>query len=58
MNSLKARLKSEDKRYKKYYGIKDIYNIKNYDIIIDTSDMIINQGNKAVEKAILKFLKN
>ncbi|MEM2932613.1 MAG: nucleoside monophosphate kinase [Candidatus Pacearchaeota archaeon] len=31
------RMQSDKKRYKKYYNIKNIYDIKGYDIIIDTS---------------------
>jgi cytidylate kinase len=55
MRALKERLKSDVKRYKKYYGIKNIYDLKNYDIIIDTSDMSRGQMKKAVLNAILKF---
>ena len=47
--------KSDVRRYSKIYGIKDVYGLKNYDIIVDTSDFSINQMGKAVEKAILDF---
>lgn len=31
------RIENDKYRYKKYYGIKNIFDIKNYDIILDTS---------------------
>ena len=55
--ALKERLKSDIKRYKKYYGIKSLYGIKNYDIILDTSKMSIKESEKAVEKAVLTYTK-
>ncbi len=36
------RKRSEIKRYQKYYGI-DSYDIKNYDIVIDTTDLTIDE---------------
>jgi len=55
IKSLKERLKSDVRRYKKHYGLSNIYALKNYDIIIDTSDMPISEMNRAVERAILRF---
>ena len=56
VKKIKEREKSDIKRYKKIYGIKNAYNLKNYDIIIDTSDMSIRDMEKAVEKAVLRFI--
>ncbi len=53
--SLKERTKSDIKRYSKLYGIKNVYNLKNYDIIVDTSDFSINEMKKKVEEALKKF---
>jgi predicted cytidylate kinase len=47
------RMNSEKKRYKKYYGI-DFPNEKDFDLVIDTTDMSINE---VVEK-ILRNLPN
>ncbi len=49
------RMKSDIKRYKKLYDVNP-YNIGNYDIILDTSDMTMEETQKAVERAILKFI--
>lgn len=54
---MKGRMKSEQLRYRKYYGIKNLYDLKNYDIVIDTSDMTIEEERKAVLSAILGFKK-
>lgn len=50
--ALVERERSDSKRYKKYYGL-DCSDLKNYDIIIDTSDI---PAEKVVEK-ILEFLR-
>ena len=55
IKSLKNRLKSDIKRYRKIYGIKNYYDIKNYDIVIDTSYLTICQMNNAVLNAISKY---
>jgi cytidylate kinase len=52
---IKKRIIRTSWRYKKYYGLKNIYDLKNYDIIIDTSDMDMGQMKKAVLNAVLKF---
>jgi len=51
------RVKSDVKRYKNLYGI-DPYKIENYDIIIDTSDMSMDEMDIAVERAILRFIED
>ena len=40
---LKKRIESDKKRYKKYYGI-DCYERKNYDLVIDTTTISIEQA--------------
>ena len=50
--NIKKRKDSENKRYKKYYGI-DYEDEENYDLIINTTDI---SAKKVVDK-ILKFLK-
>lgn len=57
LKALKERLKSDVKRYKRYYGVKNVYDLKNYDIIIDTSYLTISQMNKAVLKVINSYKK-
>lgn len=39
LKEIEERIKSDEKRYKKYYGISNIYDFKNYDIIIDSSKL-------------------
>jgi cytidylate kinase len=41
LQSLRERKKSDIKRYKKYYNI-DVYNKKNYDCVIDTTNLSIH----------------
>jgi CMP/dCMP kinase len=50
---IKERMQSETKRYKKYYKI-DCYDLSNYDLIIDTSKISIEQ----VAEKIVKYLKS
>ena len=52
LKGVKERKALEKERYKKYYGI-DVEDPKNYDLVIDTTNMTVHQ---VVEK-ILKFLK-
>ncbi|MDP2629062.1 MAG: cytidylate kinase family protein [Nanoarchaeota archaeon] len=47
------RRQSDDKRYKKYYGV-DINEKENYDLIIDTT----NKTPQEILKEIIKYLKN
>lgn len=51
-NAMKERIKSDRMRYKKYYGI-DFLDKSNYDIVIDTTHLGIEQ---VVEK-IIKFIE-
>lgn len=51
----KERVKSDIKRYKKYYHLNP-YDLKHYDIIIDTSNLSKKQMYNAVLKAIERFL--
>jgi len=57
LKELKERMKSDEKRYKKYYGINGVYDIKNYDLVIDTTNMTIEEEEKAVENAVKNQLK-
>ncbi len=48
------RIESDNKRYNKYFGI-DVYNKNNYNIVIDTTDLDIDQVFKKIwEKIDLK----
>jgi len=47
MKDVKDRMRSESKRYKKYYGF-DCYDESLYDIIIDTTKMTIKESADAV----------
>ena len=53
MEGIKERIENDKTRYKKYYGIEDFMNRSHYDIVIDTTNLEIEQ---ALEK-ILKMLK-
>jgi len=55
MENIKRRIRSERMRYRKYYGI-DVEDLSNYDIIIDTSDLSINQMRILAEKTLSFFL--
>ena len=48
---IKKRVKQTDKRYKKYYGI-DFLDRSHYDIIIDTTDLTINQVIEEITKLV------
>jgi len=50
------RTKSDAKRYKKYYGLKDIYNLNNFDIIIDTTNLNQKDMVDLCLKALKKFI--
>jgi len=43
LTSLKARRESDKLRYAKYFGI-DVFDVKNYDFVLDTTNMSIEQG--------------
>lgn len=51
LQSLRERKKSDIKRYGKYYNI-DIYNKKNYNCVIDTTNLNINEVFKRAYAAI------
>jgi len=51
----KERVKSDIKRYKKYYKLNP-YALEHYDIIIDTSNLSKKQMNNAVLKAVQRFI--
>ena len=52
VKAIKKRTNSEKKRYKEYYNL-DYHNKKNYDLIIDTSDI----NAEKVAKQIIEFTK-
>lgn len=54
--SLQRRLKSDDYRYKKYFGI-DCYDEKNFDWILDTSDMNQEEAYQQVYDYVKKTVK-
>ncbi len=51
--AIKERMKSDEKRYKQYYGI-NCYDKKNYDIIIDTTNMTPEEVTEKIIKEINK----
>jgi len=55
LDEMKERIESDVKRYKKYYGIKNVYDIINYDIVLDTSYLTIGQMCDEVLKAVKAF---
>lgn len=57
LNELKNRIKSDVRRYRKYYGINNVYDISNYDIIIDTSCLTVDEMNIEALKAVKSFKK-
>jgi len=54
--SIRKRKKSDIFRYKKYFNIK-VYNIKNYDLVIDTSKLKKNETFKIAYNFIKEKLK-
>lgn len=50
--SLHERLESDRKRYKKYYGIDDVYDKNHFDIIIDTTGRLPDESFKAALDAV------
>lgn len=51
LKSMRERKKSDIRRYKKYYNI-DAYNSKNYDYVLDTTNLSKNEVFQAVKMAI------
>ena len=52
IKEIRQRINSDKKRYKKYYNINNIYDLKNYDIIIDTTNLSIRGMCGVVEKVV------
>ena len=55
LKQVKERIVFEQRRYKKYYNV-DIYDVKNYDVIIDTSNLGLDEMDCLVEKVVRKFI--
>ena len=55
--SLKQRVESDNKRYKKYYGIDDVYDKKHFDVIIDTTGLTVEESIKKCIDTIKKKMK-
>jgi len=53
--AVKERIQSDIRRYKKYYKIKNLYDLKNYDIIIDTSYLTIKKMNSLIFRMIRNY---
>jgi len=53
VKSIKRRKQSEVERYEKYYGI-DVYDYKNYDFVLDTTNLNIDE----VFAKVYEFVKN
>jgi len=56
IKNLQERIQCDKRRYKKYFKI-DVYNTKNYDFILDTSNLNRTQAFKAVYKFVKSQLK-
>jgi predicted cytidylate kinase len=54
-NSIKKRMESDQKRYKKYFDI-DVYNRNNYDIVVDTTYLSPEEAFKKVYQEVEKRL--
>jgi cytidylate kinase len=54
--TLEKRLASDDKRYRKYYGI-NIFDLTHYDIIFDSTNMSLNEAKKTIKKSVEKYIK-
>ena len=52
IKEIKQRINSDKKRYKRYYNINNIYDLKNYDIIIDTTNLSIKEMCDMAEKVV------
>lgn len=55
IQSIKSRIENDKNRYKKIYNI-DAFNSKNFDYIIDTTNLTINQVKNSVLEKIQKNL--
>lgn len=54
MIETEKRMQSDRKRYHKYYGI-DVFDPENYDIVIDTTDLSLEEAEKKTLDAIKNF---
>ncbi len=52
VTSIKSRMASDNRRYMRYYGIKDAYDMSHYDFIVDTSYLTIDE----VVRRVLDFV--
>jgi len=57
LKSHENRKKSDIKRYKKYYNI-DVYNPNNYDLVVDTTNLTIEQAFEKVYTFVKKEINN
>jgi len=55
-DEMKRRVDSEKKRYKEYYNV-DHYDMKNYDIVIDTTEMNVAEAGEEVIKQVKEHHK-
>ncbi|MFC1663266.1 (d)CMP kinase [Patescibacteria group bacterium] len=56
VKSNEKRMATDRKRYKQYYGI-DVFDEKNFDYIIDTTDLTVDEVFKKAYEAVLKELE-
>ncbi|MFC1686121.1 cytidylate kinase family protein [Nanoarchaeota archaeon] len=56
MKQHETRKQSDIKRYRKLYGIDNVYSEKNYDIVLDTTNLNAKQAESVLEKRINCFL--
>jgi len=54
VKAIKKRMNAEKERYKKYYGINNFRDKKNYDFVLDTTNLSIEE----VFERILRFIDN
>ena len=52
LKSMKKRIQSDKTRYQKYYGIADFMDRAHYDIVIDTTELTIEQVAGKILKAL------
>lgn len=55
IKKLEGRMKSDVMRYKKTYGINNLYALDNYDIVMDTSGMSMREMNKRAKEAVVRY---
>jgi cytidylate kinase len=54
LESLKTRVESDTKRYKKYYGV-NIFDLTHYDIVLDTTKLGIEEVAQILSKKIGEY---